>query len=341
MIRAAVVGVGAIGQHHARIYSELEGVKLVAVADPDETRRAAAARRYGVVAYPSYEEMFAAEPLDVASVTVPTQLHHRVALAALAQGIHVLVEKPITSTLAEADELIHAAAARGLTLTVGHIERFNPAVVELQARLAAGDLGRIFQVQARRLSPFPLHVLDVGVVMDLATHELDMMRYLLGSEVARLYAETSRNFHAAHEDMLSSILRFENGVVGVLDINWLTPTKVRELRLTGERGMFQVDYITQDLFFYENAEAASHWDTLALFRGVEEGNVLKLRVIKAEPLERELRAFVAAVVNHTPPKVSGADGRQALRLASLLLTSAQQNRVLPALEGAATAPAAP
>lgn len=336
MIRAAVLGVGAIGKHHARIYSELEGVTLVAVADPDAGRRQSAARRFRVPTYASHTELFAAEYVDVVSVTVPTGLHHAVTMAALAHGAHVLVEKPITSTLAEADELIRAAAARGLTLTVGHIERFNPAVAELQQRLAAGDLGRIFQVQARRLSPFPLHVLDVGVVMDLATHELDMMRYLLGSEVTRLFAETRRNLHATHEDMLSSILRFDNGVVGVLDINWLTPTKVRELRLTGERGMFQVDYITQDLFFYENAEAASHWDTLALFRGVEEGNVLKLRVIKAEPLERELRAFVAAVTGGTPPKVSGADGREALRLASLLLASAAANEVVTGPEAPPT-----
>ncbi|MCC7361456.1 MAG: Gfo/Idh/MocA family oxidoreductase [Anaerolineales bacterium] len=332
MIRAAVIGVGAIGKHHARIYSELEGVELAALAEPDEARRQAAARRFRVPTYATHTDLLAAERIHVVSVTVPTGLHHPVALAALRAGAHVLVEKPITSTLAEADELIAEAAARRLTLTVGHIERFNPAVAELQKRLAAGDLGRVFQVQARRLSPFPLHVLDVGVVMDLATHELDMLRYLLGSEVVRLYAETSRNFHARHEDMLSSILRFANGVIGVLDINWLTPTKVRELRLTGERGMFQVDYITQDLYFYENAEAASHWDTLALFRGVEEGRVVKLRVIKAEPLQQELQAFVAAVRAGAPPAVTGADGRQALRLAGLLLESAQQKQVLPGLE---------
>jgi predicted dehydrogenase len=187
-------------------------------------------------------------------------------------------------------------------------------------------------VQSRRLSPFPHYVLDVGVVMDLATHELDIMRVLLGSEVDRLYAEVGRHVHPAHEDRLSAMLRFTNGVVGVLDINWLTPTKVRELRITGERGMFLVDYIQQDLYFYENSEAPSRWDTLALFQGVEEGNVLKLRVQKREPLEQELRDFVAAATHHTPPAVSGEDGREALRLARLLLTSAQEGRVLHVAE---------
>ncbi len=328
MIRAAVVGVGAIGQHHARVYNELEGVELVAVADPDEARRQKAARRFKVPTYASHAELFAAERLDVASVTVPTVLHHSVALCGLEHGVHLLVEKPIAVTLEEADDLIEQAAARGLTLSVGHIERFNPAVLELKRRLDGGELGRVFQVQARRLSPFPAYVHDVGVVMDLATHELDIMRYLLGSEVTRLYAEVGRNVHPAHEDMLSAILRFDNGVVGVLDINWLTPTKVRELRLTGERGMFLVDYLHQDLYWYENGEAPGRWDALALFRGVQEGNVVKLRVDKTEPLERELRAFVAAAAQHSAPTVTGEDGRQALLLARLLLASAHDGRLL-------------
>jgi predicted dehydrogenase len=332
MMRAAVIGVGSIGQHHARIYNDLDGVELAAVADPDEARRARAARRFKVPTYQTHHELFAAERLDLVTVSVPTEHHHTVAMDAIACGLHVLVEKPLASTLEQADELIRAATARGVVLTVGHIERFNPAVVALKQRLADGELGRIFQAQARRLSPFPPYVLDVGVVMDLATHELDIMRYLLGSEVVSLYAEVGRNVHDTHEDMLTGILRFENGVVGVLDINWLTPTKVRELRITGERGMFLVDYIHQDLHFFENSEAPSRWDTLALFRGVGEGNVLKLRVTKTEPLERELRAFAAAASGQAPLVVSGDDGRQALRLAQGLLASARAGRALQAVE---------
>jgi predicted dehydrogenase len=328
MIRAAVIGFGAMGKHHARIYNELEGVELAGVADLDDSRRQAATRRFKVPAYPGHAELLAAERLDVVSVTVPTQYHHPVTLCALEHGVHVLVEKPIASTLEQAEDLIGRAQAQGLTLAVGHIERFNPAVVELKRRLREGALGRIFQVQSRRLSPFPRYVLDVGVVMDLATHELDIMRYLLDSEVERVYAEVGRHVHATHEDHLAGVLRFANGVVGVLDINWLTPTKVRELRVTGERGMFLVDYIQQDLHFYENSGAPSRWDTLALLQGVEEGNVLKLRVQKREPLEQELRDFVAAATQRTPPLVSGADGRAALRLAGLLLASAQEGRVL-------------
>jgi predicted dehydrogenase len=334
MIRAGVIGLGAIGKHHARVYNDLDSVELVAVADPDESRRMAVARRYKVAAYVDHEDLLAHEQLDVVSIAVPTVLHRDVALAAMNRSVHLLVEKPIASTVKEAQDIIDRAAATGLTLAVGHIERFNPATVELKRRLVEGELGRIFQIHARRLSPFPHYVRDVGVVMDLATHELDIMCHLVGDEIERVYAETRQNVHEQHEDMLSGIIRFENGVVGVLDINWLTPTKVRELRITGEQGMFLVDYLQQDLYFYENSAAPSQWDTMALFKGVEEGNVLKIRVSKTEPLEAELRAFVDAVVNGSRAIVTGVDGLRALTLALLLIASAEEGRVLHVREEA-------
>ncbi len=256
---------------------------------------------------------------DLVSVAVPTALHLEVACLALDAGAHVLVEKPMAATYEEGRELIaHAAAARRV-LTVGHIERFNPAIIELQPRLAGGEIGQIFQVHARRLSPFPAYIHDVGVVFDLATHELDIMRRLVGRPVAHVSAEVERNVHATHEDLLSAMLRFDNGVLGVLDINWLSPVKVRELRITGERGMFVVDYIAQDLFFYENRIAPSRWDAMALFRGVEEGNVTRLRVTKVEPLEAELRSFIEAARGNSEPLVTGLDGLGAVALATLLL----------------------
>jgi len=334
-IRAAVVGVGSIGRHHVRVYNQLDTVELVAVADVDDTRRAMAARCYKIPAYADYHEMFDREHPTVLSIAVPTMYHHEVALAAMDRGIHVLVEKPLCLTVEEAREVIAAAEAAGVALTVGHIERFNGAIVELKPRILQGEIGRLFQLHGRRLSPFPSYIRDVGVVMDLATHELDMMQHLVGSPVERIYAEIARNVHEQHEDMLTGIIRFRNGVVSVLDINWLTPTKIRELRVTGERGMFLVDYISQDLFFYENRIAPSQWDAMALFRGVEEGNMLKIRVSKVEPLEAELRAFVEAVSRGTSPLVSGLDGLRAVALARLLLLSAQEQRAIDVSEEAA------
>lgn len=328
MIRAGVIGIGSIGRHHVRIYNQFDDVQLVGIADTDEGRRVGLARRYRIPAYASYQELFQKEKPDIVSVAVPTVNHCEVTLAALEHGVHVLVEKPIAATVEDADEMIQRAARAGLTLTVGHVERFNPALAELKRRLAEGELGHVFQIHARRLSPFPSYIRDVGVVMDLATHELDIMRYLLGSEADRIYAETERNLHSKHEDMLSGIIRFENGIVGVLDINWLTPTKVRELRITGERGMFLVDYLKQDLYFYENSEAPSRWDAMALFRGVGEGNVMKFRLNKVEPLEAEIRAFIEAATSGTPPAVTGMDALRALALVQLLMASAAQARML-------------
>ena len=321
-------GVGAIGQHHARVYHELEGVILAAVADPSPERRAAAERRFGVPAYPDHEALLAAEHIDLASVAVPSIHHHDVALAAMAHGASVLVEKPIAATVEEGRAIIDAARRAGVILTVGHVERFNPAVVELKRQLDDGRLGRLFQLIGRRLSPFPSYVRDVGVVVDLATHELDIFHHVLGELPARIYAETGRHVHDRYEDMLVASLRYPSGTLGVLDINWLTPNKVRELRLTGEGGMFVVDYLNQDLYFYENSSAPSQWEAMALFKGVEEGNVIKIRVAKTEPLRAELAAFVETVAKGEKPRVSGEDGLAALIQAQLVLASAAAGEAL-------------
>jgi UDP-N-acetylglucosamine 3-dehydrogenase len=328
MIRAAVVGVGSMGRHHARVYAELDGVELVAIADPDDRHRAAATKRTGARAYESYQQLFDQEKLDVVSVAVPTSLHHEVVVCAFDHGVHVLVEKPIAASVEDATDLIRRRERNGLTLAVGHIERHNPAIIELSRRLKVGELGRIFQVHSRRMSTFPPYVRDVGVTLDLATHEIDVIRALVASPVLRMFAETSRNVHETQEDSLVSTLRFRNGVVGSLIANWVTPSKTRECRVFGERGMAMVDYLSQDLFFHENSDAPSRWDAMALFKGVEEGNVVKLRVAKAEPLRAELMDFVQAARAGTPPRVTGTDGLFAVAIAQMLLESAGTHRSL-------------
>jgi predicted dehydrogenase len=248
---------------------------------------------------------------------------------ALAAGCHVLVEKPIAATLAEADELVARAASAKRVLAVGHIERYNPAVLELKRRLDEGQLGRVFQLNARRLGPFPQRIRDVGVVVDLATHDLDVMRYLTGSEIVRVYAETRREVHTTREDLVSGLLRFDDDSVGVLQINWLTPSKIRELTVTGERGMFRADYLTQDLFFHENAAASEHnWQQITMLRGVSEGSMVQYAIQKREPLRSELEAFLRAVAGDASGIVTGEDGRKALRLALALVESGAEGRVV-------------
>lgn len=327
-MRVGVIGLGSIGRHHARVWAEIDDVDLVAVADRDDDRLSTVSRRYKIRGYPDHQSLLEEEQLDLVSVAVPTGMHSEVATRALELGLHVLVEKPIAATVEEAVALRMLAERRGRVLAVGHIERFNPAVVELRRRIQRNELGHVFEIQARRLSPMPDYVLDAGVVMDLATHELDVMRYVIASQVERVYAEMGRNMRDDHEDHLSGLLRFANGVVGVLDVNWLTPTKVRELRVTGERGMFVVDYIAQDLYFYENSEAPLDWDAMALFKGVQEGNMTKIQLRRVEPLRAELEAFAANAASGERLVASSEDGLHALVLAQLLLRSAQEGAVV-------------
>lgn len=318
-LRAAVIGAGAMGRHHARVYDALEETTFVGVCDADADAADWVAARYRVPAFTDHRALLEAVRPDIVSVVVPTLGHVPVALDALAAGAHVLVEKPIAPTVAEATRLIDAARAAGRLLTVGHVERFNPAIRALRERLQDGALGRVFTIQARRLGPFPARVRDVGVVVDLASHDLDVMRWLVGGEVVRVQAETARRIHTEHEDLLCGLLRFAGGEIGLLNINWLTPTKVRELAVTGEGGMFVVDYLRQDLHFYQNVAADSHWESFGVLQGVGEGNMTRLHIPPSEPLAEELRAFAAAVADGTPPVVSGEDGRAALALALALV----------------------
>ncbi len=327
-MKAAVIGVGAIGRNHARLYNEIEGVELVAVADNDPAAAARVGGQLHTKSYGDYREMLKQEQIDVISVSVPTMLHHQVALDCIAAGVNVLVEKPIAATVAEGEAMIAAAAKAGVKFTVGHIERFNPAIIELKRRLDAGEIGRVFQVHARRLGPFPARIRDVGVVIDLAIHDVDIMRYLVGSEVSRVYAETAQNLNTAHEDLLSGLLRFSNGTIGVLDINWLTPTKIRELQVTGEKGMFLASYLTQDLFFYENDYVNTEWDTISNITGVSEGKMVRLRIDRKEPLRVELESFIRCVASDTAPLVSGEDGLHALAVVQKIVESGEQNQAL-------------
>lgn len=333
-VRAAVIGVGAMGRHHARLYHDLPGSELVAIADADETTGKTVAHRHGTKFYIDYHAMLEAEDVEAVSICVPTTWHRAVALDVIRRGIHILIEKPIAASVEDGQTVIDQARTQGVTCMVGHIERFNPAIVELKRRLDAGELGHIFEIVARRKGPFPARVRDVGVVIDLAAHDLDIMWYLTSAEVTRVYAETARRVHQSHEDMLSGLLRFANGTVGVLDIDWLTPTKIRELSVIGERGMFRVNYITQELFFFENAQAGKRGEYLNVLLGVAEGRMIRHVVTRREPLRTELEVFLAAVQGRDAPIVKGEDGLRALRQALAIVQSGLEHQPI-AMEGQA------
>jgi UDP-N-acetylglucosamine 3-dehydrogenase len=332
-MRAVVIGVGSMGCNHARVYTELEDVELGAVADLDPFQAQHVGYRFGVPAYGDFVAMLEREKPDIASIVVPTREHFKVARAAIERGVHVLVEKPIASTLAEGWEMIRLAEEHSVTLTVGHIERFNPAIIELKRRLDDGQLGRVFKIHARRLGPFPPRIRDVGVVIDLATHDLDVMCCLVGAPAQRIYAEAERRIHTEHEDLFLGILKFVGGTLGILDINWLTPTKIRELLVTGERGMFVANYLTQELCFYTNNHANENWSPMDTLCGVSEGDMIKYQIGKREPLKEELQAFVTAARRRQPPQVTGRDGLKALALAHKMIDSSQSNQAIYIREG--------
>lgn len=320
LLRAAVIGVGNMGQNHARVYAEMDDVELVAVSDPNQESLNRMAQRHRVRTYIDYRVMLDREQLDLVSIVVPTRHHFVVAHDVLSAGVPVLLEKPIAATVEEGCMLIGAARQMGVMLTVGHIERFNPAITKLKEQLRLGMLGRIYQIHVTRLSPFPERIQDVGVVIDLATHDLDIIHYLTDANIVRLHAEVGRRLHTAHEDMLSAILRFDNDILGVLDINWLTPTKVREISVIGERGMFVASYLTQDLVLYENdaAPQGNAWHELAVM-GVSEGRSIHFKINKREPLRVELDAFATAVRRGDSPPVRGEDALLALALCQKMI----------------------
>lgn len=327
-IPTAVIGAGAMGRNHLRVLNDLPLAQLVGVADADEATANRSARLFGIKPYTNYREMLDQEKPQALVIAVPTVMHRDVALEAISRGIHVLVEKPIAFTVAEGEEMLTAARSAGVLLTVGHIERYNPAIVELHSRLAGGELGRVFKMHARRLGPFPPRVRDVGVVIDLATHDVDIMRFLSGSEVVRVYAETARRIHTEHEDLLSGLLRFKDDSIGVLDINWLTPTKIRELMITGEKGMFHVNYLTQDLFFYENNYIKTDWDAMSNITGVSEGDMIRPRIEKNEPLKIELERFLHAVNGEDVEVMSGEDGLATLRVVHKIVESGLEGKAV-------------
>lgn len=320
LLRAAVIGAGSMGRNHCRVYSEMEDVELVAIADPDRDSLARASQRHHLRTYTDYRTMLEREQLDLVSVVVPTEMHFAVAREALIAGVATLVEKPIAATVEEGAALVALAQELGVLLTVGHIERFNPAIIALKKQLEQSALGRVYQIHVRRIGPFPARIKDVGVVVDLATHDLDIMHYLTESNVVKLHAEIGRRLHTAHEDLLSAVLRYDNDIIGVLDINWLSPTKVRELSVVGERGMFVANYVTQDLTLYEN-DAAPQEDWHLAVLGVAEGRMIRYKVNKREPLREELEAFARSVRTHGPAPVSGSDALLALAVAQKLIES--------------------
>jgi predicted dehydrogenase len=291
MLRVGVIGVGAMGQNHARIYSELPDVNLVGIADVDMDKCTDAALRFSCSPYKDYLDLLK-QGLDAVSVVVPTSLHREVAENVAAAGINMLVEKPIASEIPAAKEMVQICRDSNVKLMIGHVERFNPVVTVVRKEIENEDVSL---VEITRIGPFPPRIKDVGIVIDLATHDVDLIRYLTASEFKRSFGLVSRNL-IEHEDL--AILAFEmgNGTLARVTTNWLTPFKVRELTIATKKKYIKASLTDQRVTEYSR------------YSENESYLVRDIKVPYGEPLKLEIEAFLDCIRKDTPPPISGDDG---------------------------------
>ena len=314
-----------MGRHHLRVLKDLPGVDLVAVADVNSDMHGAAK---GMTVLQDLDELLKSE-LDYCVVAIPTEFHLEAGLQLAEAGVHALIEKPLAQDSRESRQLVEAFESRGLIGAVGHIERYNPALQEMRKRLEAGALGAIYQVATRRQGPFPARIADVGVVKDLASHDIDLTRWITDSQYQQISANTVCRSGRTHEDMVSATGLLDNSVMTNHLVNWLTPSKERRTIVTGERGMFVADTLTADLTFFSNATIDSEWNSLSHFRGVAEGDVTQFAISKFEPLYAEHCAMRDAVVERTTNNiVTLNEGADVVRVCEGMIQSAASGQTI-------------
>jgi len=303
-LNVAVIGCGSWGRNHARVYSELENANLVAVSDIVEASAKTIGERYHTDWCCDVEKVFDNPEVDAVSICTPTVTHAECGLKAIEAGKHVLVEKPMTDTVQEAEALIDLAKKQGVTLSVGFIERFNPAVREAIKMISDGKIGDLIQVHAKRVSRWPRRIGDVGVIKDLAIHDIDVSNYLFQDDPISVYANAG-NIKHKFEDYSNIMINYPDNRGAFLETNWLTPRKVRNLVITGTQGIITVEYINQTVTL-ENETA-----------------LYQPYIQNDEPLKLELTSFVDSILHGKKPYVTGEDGLKALRVCEGAIQSAK------------------
>ncbi len=307
-MKVGVIGAGAMGQHHIRIYNELSGIELVGISDIDKVRVDEQAAKYHTEAFTDYKKLLEHD-LDAVSIAVPTKMHKEVALAAINAGVNILVEKPIAATSDDATEIIKSANDAGLKLMVGHIERFNPAVIKLKEIIDSGMLGKIVSISTRRVGPYNPRIRDVGVILDIGVHDIDVISYLYGTRVDEVYAIAGADIHS-FEDHAAIVLRFNHEYAGIVETNWLTPHKTRKLSVIGLKGVAYLDYLDQTVELHDEK-----WIRTA-------------KVDKNEPLRNELKYFIECISTNRQPSPSGEDGKHALEVAMAAIESYNEGKAV-------------
>ena len=319
VLRAGLIGMGKMGRNHARVISSTEGINFVGIADPMGDPSGLFDND---LVYDSVDQLIE-EEIDLAVVACPTTEHEAVALKLCEAGVHTLVEKPLAVNLESAWRLTDAFDKAGLVGAVGHIERFNPAIRNMRKRIEEGELGELYQIITRRIGPFPERIQDVGVVMDLATHDLDLTAWVGGSGYKRISAHTAFKAGREHEDLVAVTAQLCNGIVTNHLVNWLSPMKERVVVATGENGCFIADTLLADLTFYRNSNAPAPWEGISQFRGVQEGDMIRYAIAKPEPLRTEFEGFRDAALGYGGEIVSMREGLAAVMAAEAVLSSAE------------------
>ena len=318
-LRAGLIGLGMMGRNHARVLASLDGVELVGVCDP--TGGLPGAAPAGVPVVKQLHELLGFG-IDYAVVATPTQYHREAAHALADAGVHALIEKPLTTDLASALEIASRFDSASLVGAVGHIERYNPALQQARLRIANGDLGLIYQITTRRQGPFPGRIADVGVILDLATHDIDLTAWVAQQPFVSVAARTAHRSGRPHEDLVSITGQLADGTVTNHLVNWLSPMKERVTVITGEKGALVADTLSADLTFYENGIIPAEWSEVARFRGVTEGNVTRYAFAKPEPLRVEHENFRDTLLGKESDIVTLRQAAATVAVANAAATSA-------------------
>ena len=315
MKRVAVIGLGNMGKHHARNYTRLESVELVAVCDLNQELANNTAKKFNCKAYYDYETMLRNEQLDAVSVVVPTSLHKKVALVCIENNLDLLIEKPIAANLEDAQIIIEAAKEKNVVLQVGHVERFNPAVQKLKQIIDAGKLGEVNSIIARRVGAVPVQVRDANVLIDLAVHDIDIIHFLYNEDAHQITGNLGKAVIEKREDYAEIFMKFGKKS-GFVQVNWLTPIKIRKLSVTGTKGYAELDYITQELVIYESnytKEIVDEYGDYVIKFGIPDKTHIGIE--NEEPLYLELEHFIGCSEKRVVPQVTGEMGKNALRIA--------------------------
>jgi len=304
-IGVAVIGSGSWGKNHARVYNQLTNASLEAVVDAREDIARNVAKQYGVKWYTDLEKAFTNTNIEAVSICTPTVTHYDLAKQAIELGKHVLVEKPMTNTVDEAKKLIRLSKLNGTKLTVGFVERFNSAIKEALKRTSDGEIGDVILAHTRRLSRRPIRIGDVGVIKDLAIHDIDIINQLFKDDATVVFASAGSIAHS-FEDYANIQIGYHGNKSAFVETNWLTPRKIRTLTITGTEGIITVEYISQQIIIENNERLYQPYLT------------------PEEPLYNELNSFINSILTDTEPEVTGEDGLKALKICEAAISSAKK-----------------